>query len=130
MVDGTGESRFVYDPLGRLTESKDGHGHGDVVEYGYDLAEELTALAYTNGKEIIRTFDSAGRLESVTDWLGPTTTFRLRFRLQPRKHHVPSRQWQRGPSRSSNCHSAAPRFAASWESTMSTNARLLIRPAT
>ncbi len=73
MVDGTGESIFKYDQLGRLTESKD--GHGDVVGYGYDLAEELTGIAYPNGKSISRVFDGAGRLESVTDWLGGMTTF-------------------------------------------------------
>jgi RHS repeat-associated protein len=73
MVDGTGESRFAYDQLGRLTESED--GHGDIVGYGYDLANGLTRLRYPNGKEVIREFDPAGRLESVTDWVGKTTTF-------------------------------------------------------
>lgn len=73
MVDGTGESTFVYDEFGRLSEAED--GHGDVVDYGYDLAEQLTGIIYPNGKGISRTFDKAGRLESVTDWLGGTTTF-------------------------------------------------------
>jgi RHS repeat-associated protein len=73
MVDGTGESSFEYDQLGRLTRAED--GHGDVVGYGYDLAEEMTGIAYPNGKSISRAFDGAGRLESVTDWLGGTTTF-------------------------------------------------------
>ena len=73
MVDGTGESRLVYDQLGRLTESED--GHGDIVGYGYDLANGLTGLRYPNGKEVIREFDPAGRLESITDWFGKTTTF-------------------------------------------------------
>ena len=73
MIDGTGESRFEYDQLGRLTESED--GHGDVVGYGYNLAEEMTGIAYPNGESISRAYDLAGRLESVTDWLGGTTTF-------------------------------------------------------
>jgi RHS repeat-associated protein len=73
MVDGTGESSFVYDQLGRLTSSQD--GHGDVVGYGYDLASDPTGITYPNGKSIARAFDSAGRLESVTDWLGGTTSF-------------------------------------------------------
>lgn len=73
MVDGTGESSFAYDQLGRLAEAED--GHGDFIGYGYDLAEELTGIAYPNGKDVSRTFDEAGRLESVTDWLGGTTTF-------------------------------------------------------
>ncbi len=73
MIDGTGESRFEYDQLGRLTESED--GHDDVVGYEYDLAEEPIGLTYPNGESISREFDEAGRLESVTDWLGHTTTF-------------------------------------------------------
>ncbi len=73
MIDGTGESTFGYDQLGRLTEAE--NGHGDVVGYGYDLAEQLTGLIYPNGKSVARAFDAAGRLESVTDWLGGTTSF-------------------------------------------------------
>jgi RHS repeat-associated protein len=73
MVDGTGESIFDYDELGRLIQSE--NGRGDVVGYGYDLAEQLTGILYPNGKSISRAFDQAGRLESITDWLGGTTTF-------------------------------------------------------
>jgi RHS repeat-associated protein len=73
MVDGTGESTFDYDELGRLTGSK--NGNGDVVGYGYNLGEQLTDILYPNGKSISRTFDEAGRLETVTDWLGGTTSF-------------------------------------------------------
>jgi RHS repeat-associated protein len=73
MTDGTGESTFSYDELGRLTEAE--NGHGDVVGYGYDLAEQVTGLLYPNGKSVARAFDAAGRLESVTDWLGGTTSF-------------------------------------------------------
>ncbi|MET0557516.1 MAG: RHS repeat-associated core domain-containing protein [Solirubrobacterales bacterium] len=73
VVDGTGESAFGYDQLGRLTEAED--GHGDFVSYDYNLAEELTGILYPNGKTISRSFDEAGRLESVSDWLGGTTTF-------------------------------------------------------
>jgi RHS repeat-associated protein len=73
MVDGTGTSTYTYDQLDRLTESKD--GHGDVVGYEYDLANELTKLTYPNGKSVLRTFDNAGRLKSVTDWSEHTTKF-------------------------------------------------------
>jgi RHS repeat-associated protein len=73
MIDGTGESTFLYDELGRLTEAED--GHGDAIDYSYDLAEQLTGLVYPNGKSISRTFDKAGRLATVTDWLAGTTTF-------------------------------------------------------
>lgn len=73
MSDGSGESSFSYDQLGRLTRSED--GHGEVVEYGYDLADELTGIVYPNGKEVVRAYDGAGRLESVGDWLGGETKF-------------------------------------------------------
>ncbi|HET9154486.1 MAG TPA: RHS repeat-associated core domain-containing protein [Solirubrobacterales bacterium] len=73
MTDGSGEASFAYDQLGRLTRSED--GHGDVVEYGYDLANQQTGVVYPNGKGVSRAYDGAGRLESITDWLGGTTTF-------------------------------------------------------
>jgi RHS repeat-associated protein len=73
MVDGTGESTYEYDQLGRLTEAK--NGNGDTVEYEYNLADEQTEVTYPNGKSIVRTFDAAGRLEGITDWLEGITTF-------------------------------------------------------
>jgi RHS repeat-associated protein len=71
--DGSGESSFAYDQLGRLTRSED--GHGDVVEYAYDLGDQQTGITYPNGKAVSRSYDAAGRLESVTDWLGGITSF-------------------------------------------------------
>jgi RHS repeat-associated protein len=73
MVDGTGTSTYAYDQLDRLTEAKD--GHGDIVGYEYDLADEQTKLTYPNGKSVTRAFDSDGRLKSVTDWLEHTSEF-------------------------------------------------------
>jgi RHS repeat-associated protein len=73
MVDGTGESVLSYDELGRLSSVE--NGYGDLTGFGYDLAEQLTAIQYPNGKSITRSFDNAGRLESISDWLGGTTTF-------------------------------------------------------
>jgi RHS repeat-associated protein len=73
MEDGTGTSSYVYDQLDRLTESKD--GHGNVVKYEYDLANQQTKLTYPNGKAVTRAYDSAGRVKSVTDWLEHTTSF-------------------------------------------------------
>jgi RHS repeat-associated protein len=73
MVDGTGESTYVYDQLGQLEKTT--NGHGDTVSYEYDLAGQQEKIVYPNGKDVDRAFDDAGRLESVTDWLGKTTTF-------------------------------------------------------
>ena len=73
MTDGTGTTTNTYDQLDRLTEVQD--GHGDVVSYQYDLANEQTKITYPGGKEVKRTYDNAGRLQSVTDWLEHTTHF-------------------------------------------------------
>jgi RHS repeat-associated protein len=73
MIDGSGTTTLTYDQLDRLTESKD--GHGDIVKYEYDLGSQLTKIIYPSGKAVTRTFDNAGRLQKVTDWLTHTTTF-------------------------------------------------------
>ena len=73
IIDGTGTTTYGYDQLDRLTESKD--GHGDVVKYEYNLANQPTKIIYPNGKSVTRTYDKAGRLESVSDWLTHTTKF-------------------------------------------------------
>ena len=73
MADGTGASTYEYDQLGRLVHSED--GNGEAVGWKYDLADELIGLTYPNGKLLDRSYDKAGRLESVEDWLGNETTF-------------------------------------------------------
>jgi RHS repeat-associated protein len=73
MVDGTGTSKYTYDQLDRLIESKD--GHGNVVGYEYDLANEQTKITYPGSKAVTRAYDKTGRLESTTDWLEHTTKF-------------------------------------------------------
>jgi RHS repeat-associated protein len=73
VIDGTGTSKYTYDQLDRLTESKD--GHGSVNSYEYDLANEQTKITYPGGKAVTRAFDSVGRLKSLTDWLEHTFKF-------------------------------------------------------
>jgi RHS repeat-associated protein len=73
MSDGSGESTYAYDQLGRLEEAT--NGHGDTVSYDYNLADEQEGIVYPNGKRVDQGFDAAGRLETVTDWLGRTTSF-------------------------------------------------------
>ena len=48
MTDGTGTSTYMYDSLNQMTSMTDGAGAS--VEYGYDLAGQLTKLTYPNGK--------------------------------------------------------------------------------
>ena len=73
MIDGTGTTTYVYDLLGRLVQST--NGHGDTVGYEYDLASEQTKLTYPGGNMLTRAYDSLGRMQSVTDWAKNTTTF-------------------------------------------------------
>jgi RHS repeat-associated protein len=73
MIDATGTTTDTYDQLDRLSEAQD--GHGSIVKYEYDLANEQKKITYPNGKAVVRTFDKAGRLQKVTDWLEHTTTF-------------------------------------------------------
>ena len=71
--DGTGTTSRTYDQLGRLTEVE--NGNGEVVEYAYDLGEEQTEIVYPNGEPVERSFDKAGRVKAITDWLGNQTSF-------------------------------------------------------
>jgi RHS repeat-associated protein len=73
MTDGTGTTTKEYDQLDRLTEIK--NGAKEVVKYKYDLGNQQTEITYPNGKTVKRTFDKAGRMEKVADWLGWESTF-------------------------------------------------------
>lgn len=73
MSDGTGDTTYSYDSLGRL--SSETNGSGQQVSYGYDLAGNETSITYPNGKTVTHAVDPNGRLFRVTDWLGNTTTF-------------------------------------------------------
>jgi RHS repeat-associated protein len=73
MIDGTGTTTYTFDQLDRPTETKD--GHGDIVKYEYDLANEPIKITYPNAKAITRAYDKDGRLEKVTDWSSNVTKF-------------------------------------------------------
>lgn len=73
MNDGSGETTYRYDQLGRLEGAT--NGNEDSVDYEYNLANEQERIVYPNGKGVDRTYDGAGRLESVTDWLEGTISF-------------------------------------------------------
>jgi RHS repeat-associated protein len=75
---------YSYDTLGRVTGTTDTRGSGasassESVGYGYDLANQLTNLDVTSyagvHRSITRTYDNAGRMKTVADGLGHTTTF-------------------------------------------------------
>jgi RHS repeat-associated protein len=73
MKDATGTTKSTYDELDRLTEST--NGNSEVVKYKYDLGNEITEIVYPNTKALTQSFDKAGRLEAVKDWLGNETKF-------------------------------------------------------
>ncbi|MGI8809508.1 MAG: RHS repeat-associated core domain-containing protein [Acidimicrobiales bacterium] len=77
-TDGTGESSWAWDSLGRLTSSTNGAGPtgaGQTVGYTYQLGGELKEITYPGDKTVTRHFDAAGQLKWVEDWLGNRTTF-------------------------------------------------------
>lgn len=90
MTDRTGTTSYSYDSLGRLTSQTS--GAGQKTGYGYDLADQVTSIAYpkaltalavggTGGQTqvatgtVTRTYDGEGNLASVTDWLNNKTSF-------------------------------------------------------
>ncbi len=73
MTDGTGTTSYIYDQLDRLIEVDD--GRGEVIKYGYDLADEPTKITYPSGKTVTKAYSDEARLEKVTDWLGDSTRF-------------------------------------------------------
>ncbi|MGW5722059.1 RHS repeat-associated core domain-containing protein [Amycolatopsis sp. NPDC003865] len=74
MTDGTGTSAWTYDTFGEITSQK--QGSGAVVGYGYDDNGNLTSITYPGQTTpVVRTFDDAERLKTVTDWNAAKTTF-------------------------------------------------------
>jgi RHS repeat-associated protein len=74
MIDGTGTSSWSWDSLHRLTSHN--NGVGATVGYGYDLKGQLTSIAYPGSTgSVSRSYDDAGRLHTVTDWLAHQTIF-------------------------------------------------------
>ncbi len=74
MTDATGITTWTYDSLGRLSTLTD--GSGDVVSYGYDLADNVVSITYPGiASPLTYAYDAAGRMVSAVDWDGRTTTF-------------------------------------------------------
>jgi RHS repeat-associated protein len=71
MTDGTGNSTYNFDPAGRLTQTT---ASGSTVLYAHDNAGHVNKITYPNAQNVTRGYDGAGRLTSITDWLGHTTT--------------------------------------------------------
>src|SRR5205823_6521416 len=74
MTDGSGSSSYAYDQLSRITSET--HHFNDLASlpssgnytltYGYNLAGDVTNVTDPWGTQVGYTYDSAGRLASVT----------------------------------------------------------------
>jgi RHS repeat-associated protein len=78
MQDGTGTTTYRYDSLDRLKWVE--HTNGSRVDYGYNLAGNVTDITYpanvdTYRRTVQRHFDDAGRMDKVWDLSGNLTTF-------------------------------------------------------
>ena len=73
MTDGTGTSNWAYDSLHRLTSYT--AGSGAQVSYAYNLRDLVTTMTYPGSLNVTHSYDDAGRLTSVQDWLTNITSF-------------------------------------------------------
>ncbi len=88
MKDATGTTKNSYDELDRLTEAT--NGNGETVKYEYNLGNQTTKVTYPNTKAITQSFDLAGRLEAVKDWLGGETKFAYNRDSMPKTTTFPA----------------------------------------
>ncbi|MCX6902459.1 MAG: hypothetical protein NTW03_03035 [Verrucomicrobia bacterium] len=64
---------WTFDAYDRVASYKD--LDGNVIQYGYDAAGNLTTLVYPGNRSVSYTYDSLNRLTTVTDWATRQTTF-------------------------------------------------------
>jgi RHS repeat-associated protein len=88
MKDGTGTVKNAYDELGRMTETT--NGNAEIIKYEYNLGNQTTKVIYPNTKVVTHTFDLAGRLETVKDWLGNETKFNYNRDSMPKLTTYPA----------------------------------------
>lgn len=80
MIDGTGTTTWNYDSFNRVVDhiTPTSTSTHETVSYGYDDDGRVTTLKYpgpTGQLTLTRTYDDAGRMNSITDWLGNTSGF-------------------------------------------------------
>ena len=92
-TDAEGTTSFTYDANGNVLTATDAEGtvtrefdalnrikkvidiNGNVIQYTYDLAGNLTVIIYPDGKTVTYSYDVANRLSTVTDWSGRITSY-------------------------------------------------------
>ncbi len=88
LYDSTGDTRYTYDSLGRITSvttyrapgEEEGSfsyekAQGDRVTYTYDGADNLTAITYPDGTKVSYEYDLNDNLIKVTDREGLVTAY-------------------------------------------------------
>lgn len=76
---------YAYDGVGRLAGQT---GAGRDVGYEYDLAGNVTGIAYPDGTTVSRELDAAGRVTKITDWVG--TSYGISYNAEGQISHVAS----------------------------------------
>lgn len=73
MMDRSGESKYEYDGLGRITKVTT--GSGEVTQYAYDGSDQLESITYPDGKKVSYEYDKNDNLTKVTDRTGAVTSY-------------------------------------------------------
>ena len=76
--DINGTLGFAYDSLNRLTSYSYTDNYANLVQYDYDLANNLIKITYPGNHDVVYTYDDDNLLHSVTDWLNHVTTYTYR----------------------------------------------------
>jgi RHS repeat-associated protein len=68
ITEGSNSHTFTYDNLGRTTaDSQVVDGTTYSVQYGYNLASQLTSITYPTGRVVTQNVDAIGRTASISD---------------------------------------------------------------
>jgi RHS repeat-associated protein len=62
---------WAYDAYNRVSSSQD--IYGNLIQYKYDAAGNLTNLIYPGGRNVFYSYDSNNHMTGVVDWSGRTT---------------------------------------------------------
>jgi YD repeat-containing protein len=61
-------TEFDYDDMGRVVKHRQYIGTNEfAMEYGYNLAGQLTSEKYPSGKIVATSYDDNGRLDTIAD---------------------------------------------------------------
>jgi YD repeat-containing protein len=76
MSDGTGLTRYAYDPRGNLIARQQSLAATTAtLSYAYDLADRITQMVYPSGRAVRYNYDSKGRVSGVDTRSAPTTAW-------------------------------------------------------